>query len=209
MTDGPERHDTKEVDGDVIKLLAGIKEDIAVSRKESQEGRKQLADRLDHLDECVDGLKAELRKEKAFTHETVKHEYERLGRKIEAQDEEIKNLRRVGETDRNKIVHVSETSLEHEANLGMAIGHIGKLEERLGHVEDKQDKSNEAVGAIVEELGIEGKVQLGRTLPPGVHRTPALVKISRENKSGLAATIAATMLIIVQIVWKLIEGGHH
>jgi chromosome segregation ATPase len=203
--DGP----TQEFDNDIVKLLASIKEDIAVSRKESQDGRASLVARLDHLDKCVDALEEELRKEKAFTHDTIKYEYERLGRKISSQDDEIRRLKRLDDQRDSTITHVSETSLEHDATLGLAIGHIGKLEERLGHVETKQDKSNEAVGAIVEELGIEGKVQLGKTLPPGVKtQTSSLSKISKENKGGLAATIAAIILLIVQIIMKFLEGHH-
>lgn len=100
----------------------------------------------------------------------------------------------------NKNKQHSDHSLEESAKLGTTITDVRTLE-------DKVDVNTEALSAIVDELGLEGKVKLGRSTPPGVKITSKLSKISRENKSGIAASVVTTILLIVQIIWKIME--HH
>lgn len=110
-------------------------------------------------------------------------------------------LRRVRERAEDTRRSVSETELENAANMGHAIAHISTLEGSIR-------KQEEAIGAIVNELGIADKVQLGDTIPPGAKKKmPALSKLSKENKGTLTASVFTTIGIVIQILWKLLE--HH
>ncbi len=196
---------------DIIKLLASIKEDIHNSREESKDRGDKAEEqihainlRLDSVDKRLDDMDIVQRRADA-SDATFKYEFKKLERRLDERDAKVERRIKQQEEADKKILSVSETSLEQEATLGLAIGHIGKIEARLGQVEDKQDKSNEAMGAVVEELGIEGKVQLGRSLPPGEHRTPVLTKINKDNRTGIWASFGAALLIIVQIIWKILE----
>lgn len=93
----------------------------------------------------------------------------------------------------------SDSDLKRAADLAATIIHVQQLESSI------QD-TREAVGAIVDELGISDRVKLGRTLPPGTKRQPtALAKVARENKLGAIASTVATVFIVVKMVLELLK----
>jgi Mg2+ and Co2+ transporter CorA len=114
---------------------------------------------------------------------------------------ELDALRTKVHRTHEKAAATSNASLEHDAAIGHIIGEVSQLKERQG-------EANEAIGAMVEEFGVEGKVRLGRSLPPGVHRTPTLVRMSRDNKGALVAALVAALTAITDLILRFL-GTHH
>lgn len=71
-----------------------------------------------------------------------------------------------------------------------------------------QKETNEAVGAIVNELGLEDRVALGRDVKPGEPRPiPTLPKMSRETKVAALAGVFVVVVEAVQLAMKML-GMH-
>lgn len=68
-------------------------------------------------------------------------------------------------------------------------------------------KTNEAIGAIVDELGIEDRVELGRLVKPGEPKpVRTLTKVSRESKAAALGGALAFVITAIEIAIKLL--GH-
>lgn len=131
--------------------------------------------------------------------ETLKH----LQECIELMSKETARLR--GEVHRLNQREIelrrqgSDSDLQRAADQAATIIHVQQLESSI-------EDTREAVGAIVDELGIADRVKLGRSLPPGSKRQPtALAKVSRESKLGVIASTIATVVIIVKMVLELVK----
>lgn len=177
---------------EIRKLIENIKQDIQDSRKESKERGEKTQEDVQRLEKEIKNL--------SQTDTVIKHEFKRLERKIDVQGEEIKKIKD-GTVEDKKII--SEHSLEQASHLGLTMAEVSKQGGRVENIED-------AVRAIVNELGIEDKVKVGSSMrPPGMPgakvKGSRLAKLSRENKGGTIASVAAALLIILQIVWKLME----
>ena len=109
--------------------------------------------------------------------DSLRHEFKRLERRIDEHSDDIKQLKSSGRQN-------SSASIEHETS-------IARVEI--------------ALGAIVNELGIGDRVNIGASTPPGA-RGPALARLVRENRNSVLASVATTVLVVVQIVWRLLEG---
>ncbi|HVJ94877.1 MAG TPA: hypothetical protein VM580_34075 [Labilithrix sp.] len=73
---------------------------------------------------------------------------------------------------------------------------------------DDVERQNEALGAVVNELGIEDRVELGRKVVPG-EKTPetALKKIDKRAKHSTLVQLVIAVGVIVNALWQLIQ--HH
>jgi hypothetical protein len=71
------------------------------------------------------------------------------------------------------------------------------------------ERQNEALGAVVDELGIEDRVELGRKMKPG-EKPPerALQKIERRAKSSTLVQLVISIAIIVQAIWSIATSHH-
>jgi len=94
--------------------------------------------------------------------------------------------------------HQSNASLEHEAQVGLALGEVRRLEEKL-------DDTNDALAALVEQHGIANRTKLGNTShPPPLDGgkppkppTPALEKIDQTNKTQSHLQIITLILLLL------------
>lgn len=109
--------------------------------------------------------------------------------------------------------HISNLDLEHEAAMGAAIAHVSRLEQELADMREQmaqahreRGRQSEALGAIVDELGIHDRVQLGKTVPPGTDKPKsALTKMSRAQKGGIVASVATGVVVVVQLVLEVLH----
>lgn len=67
-------------------------------------------------------------------------------------------------------------------------------------------RTTEAIGAVVNELGIEDRVQLGRNVPPG-EKTPttALKKLDTRAKHSSVVQFVIAVGVIVNALWQLLQ----
>lgn len=82
--------------------------------------------------------------------------------------------------------------------------------EAVRPIQGDVDKTTEAVSAIVNELGIEDRVQLGREVKPG-EKTPttALKKLESRSKNSQAVQVIVAIGVIVNALYQLLSSGHH
>ena len=87
---------------------------------------------------------------------------------------------------------------------------VGQIEQR----EEERDKqialSNEALGAVVDELGIEDRVELGRKAVPGEKKQErALKKLDTRAKHSTVVQFVIAVGVIVNALYQLLSSGHH
>ena len=81
------------------------------------------------------------------------------------------------------------------------------VREAVQPISEKVDTQNEAVGAIVDELGLEDRVELGREVKPG-EKPPVrtLKKMARENKTGTAAALLTFLAVVVKLAIEMLKN---
>lgn len=86
---------------------------------------------------------------------------------------------------------------------------VGALEVQDVQRESMLKQSNEALGAVVDELGLEDRVELGRTVPPG-EKPPerALKKIERRAKNSTLVQLVIAIGIIVSALLQQFSSHH-
>jgi len=85
---------------------------------------------------------------------------------------------------------------------GLAVMVDASVQRALKPIANQVVNTNEALGAIVDELGIEGQVQLGRDVKPGEKPPePALQKMEKRAKHNqLVQAVIATGVIVEALV---------
>lgn len=174
---------------------------------------RQVA-KADAIEAKVDAHRAEGERrghEQAAGLEAVRVEVQRLNSRMTDAEKDIRELR---ETDGAVLRQQSEADYAHEAALGGAIAHahtlaetVNALKDELAEVKDSTARAEKADRALFNELGIDYTTTTSDSpsVPPRRPAKTTLAKLALENKSSVAAGVVSTVLLIVQIVWKLLE----
>lgn len=96
---------------------------------------------------------------------------------------------------------IQKGSISHEVEAA-----VKPIAAKVDMLETASEQCNEALGAVVEQLGVEDKVSLGREVKPGeAPPQPTLQKIERRARSStiVQAVIALGMIadVLSRIVW--------
>ncbi len=174
---------------------------------------ERQAAKTDAIEAKVDAHRAEGDRrglEQAAGLEAVRVEVQRLNSRMTDAEHDIRELRDVDGDVRR---HQSETDLAHEAALGGAIAHVrtvdaqlAEVKEDVGEVKAETQRAARVDQAICAELGLD--YEQVSSSEDGPHLKPkktTLAKLATENKSSVAAGVVSTVLLLVQIVWKLLE----
>lgn len=187
---------TRAVDADAVRLLAAVHESVGA-----------LAGKLDRIEADVHALRST----------DGKHDEEIADQK--AQLDGLRSLlRKAADEQREKIQHASEADLKHESDMAAAITHVARLEQRLDSIESEQkaarkqaSNQTEALGAVVEELGVANRVELGEVKKGDEQKEPplqSLPAVARRSRSTLAASVLGVVLLILQIILQALQQRH-
>lgn len=84
---------------------------------------------------------------------------------------------------------------------------VSPIREDVDSLKTDGEKQSEAVGAIINELGLEDRVELGREVKPGEKKpTRTLQKMARENKAGTGAALVTLGILIVKLVLEMLKN---
>ena len=174
---------------------------------------ERQAAKTDAIEAKVDAHRAEGERrghEQSAGLEAVRVEVQRLNSRMAEAEHDIRELR---DADGHVLRHQSEVDLEHAAAIGGAIAHtrtldekVIALDEKVGALTEASERNERANRAVFGELGLDySSVTSDRPSASPNRPKTTLAKIATENKSSVAAGVVSTLLIIVQIVWKLLE----
>lgn len=106
---------------------------------------------------------------------------------------------------RSSIVTVVESSVK--SAISPIAGAVEELAKREEAASSERAKTNEAVGAIVNEIGLEDQVQLGSDVRPNDPAPKRLLKTTaRDSKAAAYGSALAFVVIVIEIAVKLL--GH-
>ena len=188
----PDEKPTTQIDA--VQVLSRLIESV---RDEFRDGLRGLRDDIaklqtsdTHLVDAVSKLET-----------SDKHLANAVGEqaiKLTRLDERLKRVEEERISDRRDL---SDDRHAREREQEAFIRHVSSLEGSIA-------RTNEAVGAIVEELGIEDRVELGRQLKPGeAPPVPTLTKLDQRTKSNIWIQVAITLSVIAQIAERILN--HH
>lgn len=175
---------------------------------------ERQAAKTDAIEAKVDAHRAEGERrghEQSAGLEAVRVEVQRLNSRMTDAERDIRDLR---DADGHVLRHQSESDYAHEAAIGGAIAHartldeaVNELREEVAEVKQATVRAERADRALFNEFGLDYTTTTSDTPSMGPRRPPktTLAKLATENKSSVAAGVVSTVLLIVQIVWKLLE----
>jgi hypothetical protein len=86
---------------------------------------------------------------------------------------------------------------------------VATIEQREEDRDKMHERTNQALGAVVDELGIEDKVELGREVKPGEEPPqPALKKLEKRAKSNTLVQFVIAVGVIVNALYQLLTTHH-
>lgn len=94
-----------------------------------------------------------------------------------------------------------------ESAMSIQTGAIaGAVRQAVEPIEEKARRQNEAIGAVIDELGLEDRVELGRKMKPGeAPPERALQQIDKRTKQARIVQLVLALGMIAEVVlrvWK-------
>lgn len=212
--------------GELAAQSASVRDTIGQMRIESKEQHGEfravvqaLATQVDSVVVEVNSLKMaieELRQDGRRVELTVQDHTIRiktLESALSSLEHQIEQIRSIMAEDRNTVRRaLEEAAVARKQETEAVMAHMTKLEHALNSAGERRDgeiaKVTEAMSAVVDELGIEDRVELGRTLPKGEKAKPRLQQIDSLERRAKSNQIVQ-IIIAIGFIAELISSVLH
>lgn len=199
----------------LFAAIENVQQEVHATRAESRMRGEETAHRLDKLDKRLDGLEG--------ADKTLTTEFQRLRRQVDELDRRTgtleRDVQRVGDRSDATSRALEASQAAHASEMKGLIVHvekatktlndrgeaIGEMKTEVDSLKASSDATTEALGAIVEELGIEDRVKLGKTPRPGEKPEPALAKIEKRAQN-LEVRVKSSTIVQAIIALGVIAG---
>lgn len=200
------------------KLLAAIEAvqaEVHATRAESRMRGEETAHQLEKIGRRLDGLEG--------ADKTLTTEFQRLRSKVDDIDRRTdaleRDTRRTSERGEETRRTLEAEQAARASEMAGIIGHIEKaastlhargeaidqLKGELDGLSKNDAKQSEALGAIVEELGIQDRVELGPTPKPGEKKPkPVLEKLDRRARSSTIVQVIIALGVIASLLKEVL-----
>lgn len=204
---------------ELTEQSAHVRDAVAVLRLEAANRHTEYKGVVEDLTARIDGVVLEVDAVKRAV-EDIRTDGRRVDKMVQAHEAriasleaiikvlngQVEDMRRDMHEDRSSFRRaLDEAATDRRAETEAIKAHMDRLEKSLRDSDTTTAQISEAVGAVVNELGIEDKVSLGRKLGPGEKADPKLEKL--DKRSGV--TLVANVIIAIGMVAQLIQHLLH
>lgn len=207
----------------VLNALEAIRDEAREREKRSDEREKRNDERFERIESAIVVIQAGLEDVRDETKQNTKNLGEQAdaltrvaSAAAKAADIGLQAKQVAGEASAQATQIVESAIRIHGASISVTVNDAVKnaVEPLKKDIEDIRTRdterekmmkqSNEAVGAIVDELGLADRVELGRDVRPGDKKSePALQKIEKRAKHSTLVQLIVAIGVIVELILKL------